>query len=126
MKKRKAPERPLAIPKMSKYKEMEQKEQYFVSRLQSKEELRSLCINLRNKYPSQANVLEVMLKVKKGLFLTELCEQAFVSQSPIQSLRSQMQSHHTVCENETFVIILQIKKKPLFLHCIQGPLLRCQ
>ena len=67
-------------------KEMEQKEQYFVSRLQSKEELRNLCINLRNKYPSQANVLEVMLKVKKGLFLTELCEQAFVSQSPIQSL----------------------------------------
>lgn len=65
------------------------KEQFVVTLLKSKEELRNLCIELREKSASQAHVLEVLLQAKKKLFLTELQEKASVSRSPIATLEKQ-------------------------------------
>ena len=64
----------------------EAKKQLFVQRSKSIEELSEICILLRNKNSSQANVLDAMLKVKKGILLSELLEQASVSRSPVETL----------------------------------------
>lgn len=50
------------------------KEQYFVSRAKSKEELKEAAIALRQKSPKQADTLDALLVVKKGLFLSELID----------------------------------------------------
>ncbi|MGM0440524.1 MAG: primosomal protein N' [Chlamydiota bacterium] len=70
-------------------KDTKPKEQLFVSRLKSREELRELCIKRRPRHPSQAAVLDVMLQVTKGIFLSELLEKAQVSRSPIETLAKQ-------------------------------------
>lgn len=62
------------------------KEQLFVIRGKTKEELISLCKDLREKHPAQAAVLDVMLQVKKGILLTELLEQTSGSRSPVETL----------------------------------------
>lgn len=67
-------------------KDVEHKEQLFVMRAKTKEELAAHCIELRNKHPGQAAVLDVMLKVKKGILLTELLEASATSRSPVDSL----------------------------------------
>lgn len=66
--------------------EMSHKEQFYVARAKTREELAAICIELRNKFPAQAAVLDVMLQVKKGLLLTELLEATGGSRSPIESL----------------------------------------
>lgn len=63
------------------------KEQFVVSLSKSKEKIRELCIELRSKSHSQAQVLEVLLNAKKKMFLTELQEKAEVSRSPIATLQ---------------------------------------
>ncbi|MFC2049107.1 primosomal protein N' [Chlamydiota bacterium] len=65
------------------------KEQFFAARSVSKEKLREICIGLREKHPSQARVLDVMLMREKGILLTELLEKAEVSRSPVESLEKQ-------------------------------------
>lgn len=62
------------------------KEQFYVKRAHSKEKLRLLCIDLRDKHPAQAKVLEALLLEKDGLFLTELVEKTGVSKSPVEGL----------------------------------------
>ncbi|MEX1012278.1 MAG: primosomal protein N' [Waddliaceae bacterium] len=62
------------------------KMQAFISRGRSREELRELCLKLRQTNPKQAAALDPMLKVNKGLFLSELIEQSGVSKSPIETL----------------------------------------
>ena len=67
-------------------KETKHKEQLFVMRAKTREELRTLCESLRSKSPAQAEVLDVMLKVQKGILLSELLEETKGSRSPVDSL----------------------------------------
>lgn len=62
------------------------KQQLFVMRNKTREELQELCISIRNKFPAQAAVLDVMLQVKKGILLTELLEKTEGSRSPVDTL----------------------------------------
>ena len=62
------------------------KEQLYVQRKKSREVLRELAKELRNKKSSQAAVLDVMLEVKDGILLSELQEMADVSRSPVMTL----------------------------------------
>jgi primosomal protein N' (replication factor Y) len=65
---------------------MEAKQQLFVSRLKTREELRELTITLREKGSPQADILDELLKVKKGIFLTELLERSNCSRAPVDTL----------------------------------------
>lgn len=67
-------------------KDVKHKQQLFVTRLKTKDELTEFCLTLRNKHPAQAAVLDVMLQVTKGILLTELLEKAEVSKSAVDSL----------------------------------------
>lgn len=62
------------------------KQQLFVSRKKTREELQKYCINIRSKYPAQAEVLDILLPQKKGIFLSALLEQTSGSKSPIDTL----------------------------------------
>lgn len=62
------------------------KEQYFVRKKITQEEIRKLIVNLLSESPEQVKVLEVILKSEKGILLTELLEKADVSKSPINTL----------------------------------------
>lgn len=67
-------------------KEMTHKQQLFVMRAKTRDELSEACVKLRQKSPAQAEVLDVMLNVKKGILLTELLEETGGSRSPVDSL----------------------------------------
>lgn len=67
-------------------KEIKPKQQLFVMRAKTREELKTICENLRSKSPAQASVLDVLLNVQKGVLLTELLEQTLGSKSPVDSL----------------------------------------
>lgn len=67
-------------------KETQHKQQLFVMRGKSREQLREVCEKLRNKHTAQAQVLDVMLQVNKGMLLTELLEETQGSRSPVDSL----------------------------------------
>lgn len=67
-------------------KEGRHKEQLFVMRAKTKEQLIDLCKELREKHPARAAVLDVMLQVKKGILLSELLEKTGGSRSPVDSL----------------------------------------
>lgn len=67
-------------------KEIKPKQQYVVLRKKTREELRAICEELRNKSPAQAAVLDVMLLVNKEIFLSELLEKTGGSKSPVNSL----------------------------------------
>ena len=62
------------------------KQQLFVMCGKSKEELRTLCEELRRRTPAQAAVLDVMLQTKKGILLTKLLEMTQGSRSPVDTL----------------------------------------
>ncbi len=70
-------------------KGMKHKEQLFVMRGKTKEELSALIVAIRHKKPAQASVLEAMLKVKKGVLLTKLLESAQVSRTSVDALVKQ-------------------------------------
>lgn len=70
-------------------KGMTHKEQLFVIRGKTKEELRKLCIEFREKKPAQAIILEAMLKAKKGILLSKLLEETKGSRSTVQALAKQ-------------------------------------
>jgi len=67
-------------------KEGKHKEQLFVMRAKTREQLIDVCIELRKTSPAQANILDVMLKATKGLLLTELLEESKGSRSSVESL----------------------------------------
>jgi primosomal protein N' (replication factor Y) len=58
----------------------------WVTRKITLEEMKNLAIQIRSKHPSRAAVLDVLLKVKSGILLSELLEKAKVSASPVQTL----------------------------------------
>ena len=70
-------------------KGMGAKEQLFVMRGKSREELREICISFREKKPAQAIILEAILPVQKGILLTELLEKTKGSRSTVNTLAKQ-------------------------------------
>lgn len=66
--------------------EVKPKEQLFVMRGKTRDELQELCRQLRNTHSAQADVLDVMLTVTKGILLTELLEKTKGSRSPVDTL----------------------------------------
>lgn len=65
---------------------MQAKEQLFVMRAKTKEELKQSCIDLRTKCPAQAGILDVMLNINKGILLTQLLEESKGSRSSVDAL----------------------------------------
>jgi primosomal protein N' (replication factor Y) len=70
-------------------KDTKHKEQLFVMRAKTREILAEHCKKIRDSHPAQADVLDAMLMVTKGMLLTELMEEADVSRSPIDTLAKQ-------------------------------------
>lgn len=62
------------------------KQQLFVMRKKTREELKDLCMQIREKHPAQAAVLDEMLQVKKGILLSELLEKTGGSRAPVDTL----------------------------------------
>lgn len=62
------------------------KQQLFVMRAKTREELQDICQELRRSNPAQAEVLDVLLQVKKGVLLSELLEKTKGSRSPVDTL----------------------------------------
>jgi primosomal protein N' (replication factor Y) len=67
-------------------KQIEPKQQLFITRVKSKEELKNHCIEIRNTFAHQALVLDFFLKASKGVFLSELLQELDISRSPIDTL----------------------------------------
>ena len=67
-------------------RQVKPKQQLFVMRAKTREDLKELCESIRNKSPTQANVLDEMLNVKKGLLLTELLELSQASRAAVDAL----------------------------------------
>ncbi len=63
-----------------------EKQNFFVKRLMTQDELAKLCTQLRAKEPKQAAILELMLKNPGGIFLSELLQKTQLSKSPVESL----------------------------------------
>jgi primosomal protein N' (replication factor Y) len=70
-------------------KGMGEKEQLYVMRGKSREELRNVCVAIRQKKPAQGIILEAMLLVKKGILLSKLMEETKGSRSTVQTLVKQ-------------------------------------
>lgn len=85
-------------------KDIQHKQQFFVMRKKTREELREYCEKIRNKSPSRAAVIDVMLLVKRGILLSELMEEADCSRSPIDTL---------VKEGYLEIDIVRIDRSPL-------------
>lgn len=67
-------------------KKLQHKQQLFVMRRKTRAELKEFCEKNRNKFPSQAAILDIMLKVKKGILLSSLLEKSKSSRSSVDSL----------------------------------------
>ena len=85
-------------------KETQEKKQLFVRRLRSAKQTADLAISFREKHPSQAKVLDVLIKKPKGILLSELLELSKTSKSPVISLEK---------EKIVSVEALQIDRSPL-------------
>lgn len=70
-------------------KDAKHKQQLFVMRAKTRELLKEHCEKIRNTNSAQADVLDVMLNVKKGILLSELLEQTQGSRSPVDTLTKQ-------------------------------------
>lgn len=62
------------------------KQQLYVMRAQTREKIKEHCEKIRNTSSAQADVLDIMLQVKKGILLSELLEQTGGSRSPVDTL----------------------------------------
>lgn len=67
-------------------KDVKPKQQLYVMRAKTREQLREHCENIRQTHAAQADVLDVMLQVKKGILLSELLEETQGSRSPVDTL----------------------------------------
>ncbi|MEX0961938.1 MAG: primosomal protein N' [Simkaniaceae bacterium] len=63
-----------------------EKQQVLVKRIKSPKELLKIHKELLTKHPSQARIIEALIKKSDGLLLTELLEAASVSRSPVDTL----------------------------------------
>ena len=70
-------------------KETQAKEQLFIKRLYPPKKLKEFLEEVRSPFPSQAKVLDILIKKPEGILLTELLSQASVSKSPIETLVKQ-------------------------------------
>ena len=70
-------------------KETQEKEQLFVRRLLPPKKLATLTVSLRENHPSQAKVLDALIKRPKGILLTELLEESGTSRSPVTTLEKE-------------------------------------
>lgn len=70
-------------------KDIKAKEQLYVMRVKTREELRAHCEKIRGKHPKQTAVLDAMLQAVKGILLSELLEVAQVTRSPVDTLVKQ-------------------------------------
>ncbi|GAB4184550.1 MAG: primosomal protein N' [Simkaniaceae bacterium] len=98
--------------------QQKEKVQFFVKRSISEKKIIALCHTLRQSLPSQAKILDVILKHPKGILLSELLEKAKTSRSPIQSLIEKrvlklesLQIDRSIMEEEEF-----FQTKPKTLH----------
>lgn len=73
---------PPSLRKNTKYKE-----QLFVMRAKTKEETREYIEKIRNRFSGQAEVLDFMIQVQKGVLLTELIEKTGCSRSVVDTLK---------------------------------------
>lgn len=85
-------------------KEIKPKKQLFVKRSRSLKETASQCQTLQQKHPSQAKILETLLKAPKGIFLSELLEKSGCSDSPVKTLEK---------NNWLELIPIQVDRSPL-------------
>lgn len=83
------------------------KTQSFIKSEISQDLLVKECEKLRQKSPSQAKVLDLLLQSPKGLFLTEILEKGEVSISPIQTLQK---------KKILKVQEIKIDRSPIFEH----------
>ncbi|MDP1879861.1 MAG: primosomal protein N' [Parachlamydiaceae bacterium] len=67
-------------------KGMDPKEQLYVMRAKTREELREICLSIREKSPAQATILEALLPIKKGILLSKLLETTKCSRSSVDAL----------------------------------------
>ena len=67
-------------------KDISVKKQVLITRGKSKKEIIKYLVEIRSKNRAQTDVLDVILKVKKGIFLSELIEKAHTTQSPVNTL----------------------------------------
>lgn len=67
-------------------KQIAPKQQLFVMRNKTRQELIDHCEAIRNKHSAQAAVIDEMLVVTKGILLTELLEKTKGSRSPVDTL----------------------------------------
>jgi primosomal protein N' (replication factor Y) len=65
---------------------MNSKEQLFVMRGKTREEIIQFCTDNRNKRPSQVAILDALLLVKKGILLTKLLEETKGSRNTVNTL----------------------------------------
>lgn len=70
-------------------KENRHKEQLFVMRAKTREEIQEICRLQREKHPARVAVLEHMLLAHKGILLSELLEKTGGSRSPVDTLAKQ-------------------------------------
>lgn len=85
-------------------KDTQHKQQLYVMRAKTREELCLYCEKIRNKNSAQADVLDIMLQVKKGILLSELLEKTQGSRSPIDTL---------VKKGYLLVDIVRVDRSPL-------------
>jgi len=84
--------------------EKKQKEQLFVLRAKTRNELRDLCIQIRNRSPGQAKILDQMLMIKKGILLTELLELSQGTRAQVKAL---------VDKGALMIDIVRVDRSPL-------------
>jgi primosomal protein N' (replication factor Y) len=70
-------------------KDTKHKQQLYVMRAKTREQLKEHCEKIRNKNSAQADVIDAMLQVKKGILLSELLEATQGSRSPVDTLAKQ-------------------------------------
>jgi primosomal protein N' (replication factor Y) len=89
-------------------KNTQQKEQYTVFRNKTRDELQSICVELRSKAPQQAHVLETLLLVEGSILLSDLLEKSNAPASSVKALhekgyiRLSLQPKSPVLECEYF------------------------
>jgi primosomal protein N' (replication factor Y) len=85
-------------------KETKHKQQLYVMRAKTKEQLAILCQEIRNRSPAQAAIIDAMLQVQKGILLTELLEETNGSRSSVDAL---------VAKGALLIDIVRIDRSPL-------------
>lgn len=66
----------------------QEREQLYVLRAKTRDELAQICAKMRAKSPKQAAILDSMLQVKKGMLLTELLEKSGASKAAVKALEA--------------------------------------